>query len=134
MSVTSPGMGNERQDFSKRLAGAMEAKGYAPRPGVLHKLFNSHYEGRSVAFSTVSKWLRGKTLPEQDRLQVLASILGVDPHTLRFGGKRRIGEGPAGWGGAMAADEQTLITAYRSLPESRRQLVRTLIEALASSR
>ena len=28
-------MGNARQDFSKRLAEAMQAKGYAPRPGVL---------------------------------------------------------------------------------------------------
>ena len=33
-----------------------------------------------------SRWLRGRALPEQDKLQVMADLLGVEPHALRFGG------------------------------------------------
>jgi hypothetical protein len=82
-------MSDEKQAFSRRLAEAMRAKGYDPKPGVLLKKFNSRYKGRSVAFSTASKWLRGMALPEQDKLQVLADLFGVEPHLLRFGGQLR---------------------------------------------
>ena len=96
-------MSDERLAFSRRLADAMRAKHLAPRPGVLHKLFNSRYHGEPVAFSTASKWLHGKAIPVQDKLQVLATALEVEPQRLRFGdaGKVRVGEAPASW--AMAA-------------------------------
>ena len=90
-------MSDEKKAFSRRLADAMRARGYDPKPGVLHKLFNSHYKGRSVAFSTASKWLRGLVLPEQDKLQVLATLFNMEPHVLRYGGKPRVGEGKPVW-------------------------------------
>jgi transcriptional regulator with XRE-family HTH domain len=127
-------MNDERHDFSRRLAEAMQAKGYPARPGVLHKLFNSHYPGRSVAFSTASKWLRGAALPEQDKLQVLAVVLGVDPQTLRFGGKPRVAEGQAGWQAAAREDEDVVMAGYRSLPQRHRRLVGELILALSAGR
>nr|WP_202922392.1 hypothetical protein [Sinimarinibacterium sp. NLF-5-8] len=33
----------------------------------------------------MSRWLKGRSIPEQDKLQVLAQWLSVDPQTLRFG-------------------------------------------------
>ena len=126
-------MSDERQDFSRRLAEAMLARGYSPKPGVLHKLFNSHYKGRSVAFSTASKWLRGLALPEQDKLQVLADLFGVEPHVLRFGrgGKRRVAEQPAVWPAAAGARERQVISAFLALPPKRRELVGELVDALS---
>ncbi len=124
-------MGNARQEFSKRLAEAMQAKGYASRPGVLHKLFNSHYHGRSVAFSTASKWLRGEALPDQDRLEVLAAALEIDPHVLRFGGHpRRVADTRLNWK-EMAPEDAAACTTYLNLPSKRRELVRDLLKALA---
>ena len=38
--VISRGMSDEKQNFSRRLAEAMEAKGYEPKPGVLHTIPN----------------------------------------------------------------------------------------------
>ena len=61
-------MSDERQAFAQRLASAMQAKGYEAKPGMLLVLFNSHYKGRSIGFSSASKWLRGMTLLEQDKL------------------------------------------------------------------
>lgn len=125
-------MSDERQEFSRRLAAAMRAKGYSPQPGVLHKLFNSRYPGRSVAFSTASKWLRGMTLPEQDKLQVLAELLNVEPHVLRFGGKSRVGEVPPQWPAGLASQDHAMIVSFLDLPAPHRKLVRELVSALST--
>lgn len=125
-------MSDERQQFSQRLAEAMRAAGYEPQPGVLHKLFNSRYPGPSVSFQTVSRWLRGAALPEQDRLQVLATVLGAEPHVLRFGAaaKTRVGETELAWTG-VGARERQVIEAFLALPPKRREVVGTLVRALS---
>lgn len=126
-------MSDEHRDFSRRLTEAMRAKGYEPKPGVLHKLFNSHYRGRSVAFSTASKWLRGMALPEQDKLQVLADLFGVEPHVLRFGRTAkgsRIEEASAAWHAGMGAQDRQAVQALLALPPTKRRLVRELIQVL----
>lgn len=109
----------------------MRAKGYKARPGVLHKLFNSHYAGRSVAFSTASKWLSGKSIPGQDKLQVVAAMLGVEPHVLRFGGKPRIAEKAADWPHGIGPQDRAMFDGFLSLPAPQRRLVRELVQALA---
>lgn len=113
----------------------MQAKGYEPKPGKLHVLFNSRYGGRSVAFSTASKWLRGMALPEQDKLLVLADLFGVEPQVLRYGktGKGRVAEAQATWP-ALGARECQVIEAFLALPPKQRALVGELIEALAAGK
>lgn len=131
-SVTCRDMSDERRQFSQRLADAMRAAGYAPQPGVLHKLFNSRYRGRSVSFQTASRWLRGVSIPEQDKLQTLAAVLGVEPQVLRFGvsGKARVAEASHGWSG-VGTRERHVIEAFLSLPPKRRDVVAALVKALA---
>lgn len=131
-SVTCRGMSDERRQFSQRLADAMRAAGYEPQPGVLHKLFNSRYRGRSVSFQTASRWLRGVSIPEQDKLQTLAAVLGVEPHVLRFGasGRSRVAEAAQGWSGAGPRERQ-VIEAFLALPPRRRELVGALVKALS---
>ncbi|KAF1722985.1 transcriptional regulator [Pseudoxanthomonas wuyuanensis] len=125
-------MSNERQEFSRRLAEAMQAAGYEPRPAVLFRLFNTHYRGRSVTFQSASRWLGGRSMPEQDKLQVLAAVLGVEPHALRFGtGKRRVAETRAAWPAAAAgARERQVIDAFLALPVKQRELIGELVRAL----
>ncbi len=129
-------MSDQRRDFSRRLAEAMRAKGYDPKPGVLHKLFNSHYQGRSVAFSTASKWLRGMALPEQDKLLVLAGLFDVAPQVLRFGDKShlKLREPASAWPGAISESDRRAIDGLLALPVAQRKLVRELIDALASGK
>ena len=124
-------MSNEKQGFARRLADAMRARGYAAKPGVLLKQFNSRYPGRSVAFSTASKWLRGMALPEQDKLQVLAVVFGIEPHELRYGrcGGHRAAQPPGAWQ-AIGARERQVIDAFLALPPKRRELVGELVAEL----
>lgn len=128
-------MKDERQEFSQRLAEAMQVRGYAPKPGILLKLFNSRYEGQSVAFSTASKWLRGMALPEQDKLQVLADLFGVEPHVLRYGEPKaaktnRATEGRTTWSSPLDPADRATIDTYLALPEPLRQHIRAVIAAL----
>lgn len=125
-------MNDERQAFSQRLADGLRKAGYDPRPGVLHKLFNSRYRGVSVTFQSVSRWLGGRSIPEQDKIRVLAAIVGMDPHVLQYGGKPGVGEARVAWD-AMSAQERAMVDMFLGLPSPQRKLVRELVAALAAA-
>ncbi len=125
-------MNQEREGFSKRLAEAMRVAGYEPRPTVLFKQFNSRYRGKSVSFQTVSRWLNARAIPEQDKLQVLAKLLGVEPQALRYGAPsgRKVGEPRIAWPIDLKLVDREAIDAYLVLSAQQRRLVRELIAAL----
>ncbi|MDR6842882.1 helix-turn-helix domain-containing protein [Pseudoxanthomonas sacheonensis] len=127
-------MSDERYEFSQRLAAAMRTLGYEPRPAVLFRLFNAKYRGRSVSFQTTSRWLNGRSMPEQDKLQVLADVFGVPPHVLRFGGaqKNKVAETQAVWPAGAGVRERHVIEAFLALPPKRRELVGELVKALSA--
>ncbi|SDQ58897.1 hypothetical protein [Pseudoxanthomonas sp. CF125] len=128
-------MSDERQQFSQRLAEAMRTLGYEPRPAVLFRLFNAKYRGRSVSFQTTSRWLNGHSMPEQDKLQVLAALFGIEPQVLRFGkdSKHRVAETQAAWPSGTGARERQVIEAFLALPPKRRELVGELVKALSKT-
>jgi len=125
-------MSDERFEFSRRLGQAMSAAGYEPRPAILFRLFNARYTGRSVSFQSASRWLGGRSIPEQDKLQVLADLFGVAPQTLRFGDAPRVAEARAEWN-AVGARERAVIDTYLALPARQRELVGELVKALAQA-
>lgn len=127
-------MDKEREGFSKRLADAMRAAGYEPRPSVLFKQFNSRYLGKSVSFQTASRWLKAGAIPEQDKLQVLAKLLGAETEYLRYGiqSAKKVAEPRMGWPTGIKSQDRETVDAYLALPAPHRRLVRELIAALAT--
>ena len=125
-------MSDERCEFSRRLGQAMSAAGYEPRPAILFRLFNARYTGRSVSFQSASRWLSGRSIPEQDKLQVLAELFGVAPQTLRFGEPARVAEARGEWN-AVGARERAVIDTFLALPPRQRELVGELVKALAQN-
>ena len=126
-------MKEERHAFSRRLADAMRDAGYEPRPSVLFRLFNSRYPGESVSFQSVSRWLNARSIPEQDKLQVLATLFGIEPHRLRFGTgatPRHPVEPRSAWPALPTPQDRETFDAYLALPPLQRKLVRELIAAL----
>jgi hypothetical protein len=127
---------NEKARFAERLKAALIAAGHEPRPGVLHKQFNSQYWGKSVSFQGARGWLVGLSIPEQDKLQVLAEWLNVEPQALRFGeqaarwSKNKEKSGP--WPSTLKPQDRATIEKLLSLPASRRRLVSDLIKELAA--
>jgi transcriptional regulator with XRE-family HTH domain len=124
-------MDKEKAAFAKRLRGALEARGIEASAAVLEKRFNSRYDGAAVTAQAISGWLNGKSMPKQDKLRVLAALVGMQPHELQFGGKPAVAEGRADWTQAMAAPDRAMVDAYFSLPVPQRKLVRDLIASLA---
>jgi hypothetical protein len=126
-------MDKEKADFARRLRTALHDARIEPSASVLEKKFNSRYDGTPVTAQAISGWLSGRYLPKQDKIRVLAAIVGVDPHVLQYGDKQRVGEGRPTWE-AMAAPDRAMIDAFLSLPPAQRKLVRELIAALVAPR
>jgi transcriptional regulator with XRE-family HTH domain len=80
-------MDKEKAEFAARLRAALEAKGIEASAAVIEKRFNSRYGGAAVTAQAISGWLNGKSMPKQDKIRVLAAIVGMEPHELQFGGK-----------------------------------------------
>lgn len=126
---------NEKQQFAERLRTALVDAGYEPRASVLETHFNSRYWGRSVTYQAARRWLIGLSIPEQEKLQVLADWLGVEPHVLRYGhtaGKTRTAEPRAAWDAAASPIDRKAIDMFLALPAERRKLVREWIAVLAA--
>ncbi|QLF94933.1 transcriptional regulator [Pseudomonas sp. ABC1] len=124
---------NEKVEFSERLRNAMTASGYPARPAVLMHAFNARYLGRPVTCQGASRWLRGQSIPAQDKLVVLAEWLSIEPHKLRFGGYSHedVHEQHNEWKIGLPPQERETLDAYLELPELKRRLAQEIIMALA---
>jgi hypothetical protein len=125
---------NEKARFAQRLRAALVAAGHEPKPAFVHKQFNSRWRGRPISFQAARAWLIGASMPEQDKLQVLAEWLNVPPQSLRYGEHPGVREPIAGWAGGVSAQDRAMIEALLALPAAQRRLVSELIRALASAR
>lgn len=126
-------MDKEKAEFAARLRAALEAKGIEASAAVIEKRFNSRYGGAAVTAQAISGWLNGKSMPKQDKIRVLATIVGMEPHELQFGGKARVGEGRAHWPEAISATDRLAFDAFLALPTPQRKLVREVILALSGA-
>jgi transcriptional regulator with XRE-family HTH domain len=126
---------DQKLEFAERLQTAMRAAGLEPRPAVLLNLFNTHYWGRSVTFQAVSRWLRGESIPEQDKLVALADALNVQPEVLRFGEavRKSIEQRQQRWDDGIGYLERQTFDAFLQLPPAERKIIREVILAFAKA-
>jgi transcriptional regulator with XRE-family HTH domain len=124
---------NEKAEFAQRLTDAMTRAGYALRPVVLEREFNTRYWGRSVTLQAVRRWLRGEAIPSQEKLQVLADWLKVEPHVLRFGEQvsNSIQQQKQRWDEGVGYLERETFDAFLKLPAPQRKLIREVILTFA---
>ena len=126
---------DEKAEFAERLKQAMLAAGYEPRPSVIEREFNQRYWGRSISFQAARQWLLGKAVPQQDKLQVLAEWLKMEPQILRFGGQSvlSVREKRKRWEDAIAGPEREVLEVFISLPAEQKKVAREVILALAKA-
>ena len=75
--------------------------------------------------------MTGKSINRQDKLRVLAEVVGMEPHELQFGGRHRVADARTPWPNALAAQDRLMVEAYLRLPAIQRKLVRELVAMLA---
>lgn len=126
-------MNTTKQNFAQRLIKAMMALGLEPKPAVLERQFNLHYSGEPMTLHGVRRWLRGETLPSQDKLISLAEWLRVPPDELRYGAeiKTEIIQARERWDEAISYQEREVFEVFLSLPAPQRKTVREVILAFA---
>ncbi len=124
---------NEKAEFAQRLTEAMTRAGYALRPVVLEREFNTRYWGRSVTLQAVRRWLRGEAIPSQEKLQVLADWLKIEPQVLRFGEAVRnsVQQHRQRWDEGIGYLERETFEAFLNLPAPQRKLIREVILTFA---
>jgi hypothetical protein len=126
---------DEKAEFAERLKNAMTVGGYAPRPSVLEREFNQRYWGRSISFQAARQWLRGDAIPQQDKLQILAEWLQIEPQILRFGGEAilSVQQKKQRWDEAISGAEREVFEAFLSLPVPQRKVLREVILTFAKA-
>lgn len=126
---------NEKIEFSSRLRQAMTDAGYVASPSVLEHEFNLRWYGRSISNQAAWSWLNSKALPTQDKLQVLAEWLKVEPEVLRFGEavRNRVAEHQRRWGEGVGHLERETFDAFLQLPAPQRKLIREVILTFAKA-
>jgi hypothetical protein len=118
---------DEKALFAKRLYSSLQASGHAVRPAQVARDFNATFIGHAVTLHTCRKWLRGESIPTQDKLIALAQLTGVEAQWLRFGDaakKTKIN--------SSLAREQTLVRSFRALNAHNKRTVEALMEHLLS--
>lgn len=125
---------SEKTEFSQRLREAMARTGYAASPSVLEHEFNLRWHGRSISNQAAWGWLNSRSIPTQDKLQVLAEWLKEAPEVLRFGEtvRRKVQQHQKRWDEKVGHIEREVIDAYLQLPAPQRKVVREVVLALAT--
>lgn len=126
---------DEKAEFAARLKQAMLDAGYEARPSVIEREFNQRYWGRSISFQAARQWLLGNAVPQQDKLQILAEWLKIEPQALRFGevSVQSVREKKKRWEDALAGPEREVMEAFLSLPAAQKKVAREVILALAKA-
>lgn len=76
---------SEQLGFSERLLKALARAGHDfPSASHIAREFNIRYPSFAVTVHAVRKWLKGESIPTQDRLVLLAAWLQVRPDWLRY--------------------------------------------------
>ena len=128
-------MNKTKLNFAARLNAAMVARGLEPKPAVLEKQFNLHYSGEPMTLHGVRRWLRGETLPAQDKLISLAEWLRIPPDELRYGAeiKTEIQQVRKSWDDAIGYQERETFEVFLNLPAPQKKIVREVILAFAKA-
>lgn len=126
---------NEKIEFTQRLREAMTRAGYPASPSVLEHEFNLRWPGKSISNQAAWGWLNNRSIPTQDKMQVLAEWLKVEPGVLRFGTAVRLAvqQHKERWDEGAGYLERETFDAFLKLPPDQRKIIREVILAFAKA-
>jgi transcriptional regulator with XRE-family HTH domain len=125
---------NAKEEFGARLRAAMKAAGIGGATQLGHA-FNRRWGKNPISVQAVSLWINGKSMPRNERLQVLAKVLRVDPLALMFGAPETMSTADRRreWEERMSYAERESIEAFLRLPTQQRLIVRDVIATYAKA-
>ena len=99
----------------------------------LARRFNLKWNKTPISVQAVSRWINSQSIPRNDKLQVLAKLLRVDPHALLYGAPEpaSAAERRREWEDRVTYAERETIEAFLHLPTPQRLIVRDVIATYA---
>lgn len=124
---------SEKKLFSERLRQAMQAAGYVVSPTALEHEFNLRWHGSSISTQAAWSWLNSKAIPTQDKVQVLAEWLKIEPEVLRFGQRVRqsVQQHRQRWEQGVGHLDREMFDAFLQLPAPQRKIIREVVFTFA---
>lgn len=125
----------KKSEFSKRLWKALEQSPTPVKgPTQLACAFNlQHRAGPGISVQTAHKWLAGRAIPTDEKIETLAKWLNVTAHWLHYGPppetKSSKSKSVKGEKASYSLSQETLLLAQKieTLPDRQRGLVAELI-------
>jgi len=123
----------QKSAFSERLLLALRRSHEAVEGATdLAIQFSLRYSGAAVSPQTAHKWLSGRAVPTEDKLDILAEWLNVDKHWLHYGPppKKPVREGKTAQGKSQkfpSEEAVKLALMIQSLPPHKRYLIEELV-------
>jgi hypothetical protein len=126
---------NEKIEFTKRLRAAMTQAGYVASPSVLEHEFNLRWPGKSISNQAAWGWLNNRSIPMQDKMQILAEWLKVEPEVLRFGEsvRKSVQLHKQLWESGVGFQERETLTEFLALSAPNRKVVKEVIAAFTKA-
>lgn len=126
---------NEKIEFTKRLRAAMTRAGYVASPSVLEHEFNLRWPGKSISNQAAWGWLNNRSIPMQDKMQVLAEWLKVEPEVLRFGEsvRKSVQSHKQLWQSGIGFQERETLEEFLALSAPNRKVVKEVIAAFTKA-
>lgn len=123
---------DERTLFAKRLALAMQSKGYEAKASILEREFNLNYSGKPMTLHGVRKWLIGEAIPSGDKLLTLAKWLEIPPEEFILNKNIQIAiqQRDARWKQELGYKDKEVFDAYTQLSSPHKKIIRDMIIAL----
>ena len=113
----------EKIAFAQRLNEALSNAQHPISPTYLANEFNHRYTGQAISVQSANNWLLGKSIPNQDKLAILAIWLNVSNQWLRFG------DVDSGTALAIEGDSKDMdfFLKYRSLNITQKKLINAIV-------
>lgn len=123
-----------KNEFAARLVQCLQQTGRSTSPTHLAAEFNAYFSGTSVHMHACRKWLLGESIPTQEKLVVLAQMLGVTAEWLRYGVKGKQAMEVSNTPYRVSRRDASLLSSYQRLSARDQQVVASLIKSLLKTR
>ena len=113
----------------------MTQAGYVASPSVLEHEFNLRWPGKSISNQAAWGWLNNRSIPMQDKMQILAEWLKVEPEVLRFGEsvRKSVQSHKQLWESGVGFQERETFTEFLALSAPNRKVVKEVIAAFTKA-
>ncbi len=115
----------ERKEFTERLIFSLRESDITQSPTTICKILKIKEPKLVLSVHAVRKWLHAESVPTQDKLKLLADLLNVNPHWLRYGQELKVR------GNKINKSKKNILNEYDFLDLRQKKYILEIVKALA---